>query len=130
MHFCDTEEPTTWCNCTGCGQQVYTSSGRNAIRAEWENTSWLAYEELIRKLAELFPRLRLVEWFLRAVVRPARRNFVPFWQCEIMRGKRGAYSLKKELRNWPHVHPLMRLEGWNARRGIQYADDEKYEETQ
>ena len=106
---------------------MYTSQGRNNICLEWENVGWLAYEEVIRDLTDIFPRLKLVEWFLKTFICASRGRPIPFWQCEIVRDdSTGTYSLKRQLRNWPHLHPFTTLEPWTPRRGIQYADDEDY----
>lgn len=120
--ICDTESPNSWCNCVGCQYNVYTPEERTGIRAAWEEHEWHGYQEQIRLILPLFPKLRLIEWVLGGRVRPFQGTPVPFWQWEISRvhtgGKGVKYKLKRSLHNWPHSNPLTEKIPWSPTRGM------------
>lgn len=116
--FCDSDTPNSWCRCASCEAGIYTAEGRHRLREEWEDTAWQFYQDQIRRLLSIFPKLKLVEWFLGRKISLLQEVPIPFWEWRIERTETGKVNLKRRLRNWPYSNPFADEVIWSAARGM------------
>lgn len=118
------------CSCYMSG--MHYSVDLDIHPAEWEETNWPPFQDLIQQLANLFPKLKLVEWFVVDSIYGMDNRIIPFWRWEIIEqsidGHHRRFLLRRSFRNWKYAHPFDNVEPWIPQRGIQYADNIDYEE--
>jgi hypothetical protein len=123
--MCPPEDVHPFCDCFSCTLGIFSEEGRRSLCDEWIETEWAWYRTQALALIELFPKLKLFEWFLEDYLEDwlyISRPELAHWEWTIARPENSAKPvIKQRIRMTPYDKLLeepSQKDFWSLTKGL------------